>query len=69
MGSSCPRARWSGVGVRPDPLTASLGLPTKGGRLVVDQDLAVPGHPEVFAAGDAAAVPDLTRPGRASSPR
>jgi NADH dehydrogenase len=52
------------VGVRPDPLTASLDLPTKGGRLVVDEYLAAPGHPEVFAAGDAAAVPDLTRPGQ-----
>jgi len=52
------------VGVRPGPLVASLDLPTEGGRLVVDQDLAVPGHPELFAAGDAAAVPDRTRPGR-----
>jgi NADH dehydrogenase len=52
------------VGVRPDPLTASLGLPTEGGRLVVDPYLTVPGHPELFAAGDVAAVPDLTRPGR-----
>jgi NADH:ubiquinone reductase (H+-translocating) len=52
------------VGVRPDPLVASLGLPTDGGRLVVDPYLSVPGHPEVVACGDAAAVPDPTRPGR-----
>lgn len=51
------------VGVRPDPLVESLGLPTSHGRLVVDETLAVPGHPDVFAAGDVAAVPDLTRPG------
>lgn len=51
------------VGVRPDPFVAGLGLPTREGRLVVDTELAVPGHPEVYAAGDAAAVPDLTRPG------
>jgi NADH:ubiquinone reductase (H+-translocating) len=51
------------VGVRPDPLVADLGLETAGGRLVVDEYLAVPGHPEVLACGDAAAVPDLTRPG------
>ncbi|MGH3418635.1 MAG: NAD(P)/FAD-dependent oxidoreductase [Streptosporangiaceae bacterium] len=51
------------VGVRPDPLISSLGLPTNHGRLVVDERLAVPGHPEIFAAGDIAAVPDLTRPG------
>ncbi|MER5972559.1 NAD(P)/FAD-dependent oxidoreductase [Streptomyces sp. NPDC002055] len=51
------------VGVRPDPLVAELGLPTEKGRLVVDEYLTVPGRPEVFACGDAAAVPDLTRPG------
>ncbi|MEV6400004.1 NAD(P)/FAD-dependent oxidoreductase [Streptomyces sp. NPDC051907] len=51
------------VGVRPDPLVAEVGLPVVGGRLVVDPTLTVPGRPEVFACGDAAAVPDLTRPG------
>ena len=51
------------VGTWPDPLISSLGLPTDHGRLVVDERLAVPGHPGVFAAGDVAAVPDLTRPG------
>jgi NADH dehydrogenase len=51
------------VGVRPDPLVAGLGLETKKGRLVVDEFLSVPGHPDVYACGDAAAVPDLTRPG------
>ncbi|HEY6421741.1 MAG TPA: NAD(P)/FAD-dependent oxidoreductase [Pseudonocardiaceae bacterium] len=52
------------VGVRPDPLVDTLGLPTQRGRLVVDEYLTVPGHPEVYACGDAAAVPDLTRPGQ-----
>ena len=51
------------VGVRPDPLVSELGLATKQGRLVVDEFLAVPGYPDVYACGDAAAVPDLTRPG------
>ncbi|GGL05680.1 hypothetical protein Sme01_56510 [Sphaerisporangium melleum] len=51
------------VGVRPDPLIESLGLPAERGRLLVDEYLRVPGRPEVFACGDAAAVPDLTRPG------
>ncbi|MEE1753924.1 NAD(P)/FAD-dependent oxidoreductase [Streptomyces sp. SP18CS02] len=51
------------VGVRPDPLVSALGLPVERGRLVVSPQLGVPGHPEVFACGDAAAVPDLTRPG------
>jgi NADH:ubiquinone reductase (H+-translocating) len=51
------------VGVRPDPLVDALGLKTERGRLVVDEYLNVPGRPEVFACGDAAAVPDLSRPG------
>lgn len=51
------------VGVRPDPVIEGLGLPTNRGRLVVDEYLTVPGRPEVFACGDAAAVPDLTQPG------
>jgi NADH dehydrogenase len=51
------------VGVRPDPFVDSLGLETRRGRLVVNEYLNVPGHPEIFACGDAAAVPDLTRPG------
>ncbi|HZC73187.1 MAG TPA: NAD(P)/FAD-dependent oxidoreductase [Jatrophihabitans sp.] len=51
------------VGVRPDPLVAELSLPTERGRLQVAETLAVPEHPHVFACGDCAAVPDLTRPG------
>jgi NADH:ubiquinone reductase (H+-translocating) len=51
------------VGVRPDPLVDAVGVATQKGRLVVDEYLNVPGHPDVFACGDAAAVPDLTRPG------
>ena len=51
------------VGVRPDPFVEDLGLRTEKGRLVVDEYLNVPGFPEVFACGDAAAVPDLTKPG------
>lgn len=55
------------VGVRPDPLIESLGLHTQQGRLVVNEDLTVPDHPEVFACGDAAAVPDRSRPGQATA--
>jgi NADH dehydrogenase len=51
------------VGVRPDPLVEALGLELRQGRLVVDEFLTVPGHPDMYACGDAAAVPDLTRPG------
>jgi NADH dehydrogenase len=53
--------------VRPDPLVEAFGLPTNKGRLVVDAELSVPGHPDVFACGDAAAVPDLTRPGEVTA--
>ncbi|MBE1495260.1 NADH dehydrogenase [Amycolatopsis lexingtonensis] len=52
------------VGVRPDPLVAEIGLETAKGRLVVTERLNVPGRDDVFACGDAAAVPDLTRPGQ-----
>ncbi|ASL10181.1 dehydrogenase [Mycobacterium intracellulare subsp. chimaera] len=45
------------------PLIQDLRPPTEKGRITVQPDLQVPGHPEVFAAGDAAAVPDLTQPG------
>ncbi|MCD9877149.1 NAD(P)/FAD-dependent oxidoreductase [Streptomyces guryensis] len=51
------------VGVRPDPLVESTGQPLERGRLLVDPHLQVPGRPEVFACGDAAAVPDLNNPG------
>ncbi|GGY14493.1 FAD-dependent oxidoreductase [Streptomyces djakartensis] len=51
------------VGVRPDPLVESLGLPMEKGRLLVDPHLQVPGRPELFACGDVAAVPDLEKPG------
>jgi NADH dehydrogenase len=51
------------VGVRADPLVAALSLPTDRGRLQVHETLVVPGHVHVFACGDCAAVPDVTRPG------
>ncbi|MGW7206270.1 FAD-dependent oxidoreductase [Streptomyces sp. NPDC054837] len=51
------------VGVRPDPLVEGVGQPLERGRLIVDPYLQVPGRPEVFACGDAAAVPDLNDPG------
>ncbi|MCX2966772.1 NAD(P)/FAD-dependent oxidoreductase [Gordonia sp. NPDC062954] len=49
------------AGVSANPLIESLGLPTEKGRLTVRTDLSVPDHPDVFAAGDAAAVPDTTK--------
>jgi NADH:quinone reductase (non-electrogenic) len=55
------------VGVRADPLVEDIGLKTEKGRVVVDEFMRVSGHPEVFACGDAAAVPDVTRPGQATA--
>jgi NADH dehydrogenase len=51
------------VGVRADPLVTGLDLDTNRGRLVVDEFMSVPGAPDIYACGDCAAVPDLTRPG------
>jgi NADH:ubiquinone reductase (H+-translocating) len=52
------------VGVRPDPFAASIGLSTDRGRLVVDEYLNIPDHSDIYACGDAAAVPDPGRPGQ-----
>jgi NADH dehydrogenase len=56
------------TGVTGAPLIEKLGLPTEKGRLKVQTDLQVPGHPDVFSAGDAAAVPDVTSPGNITPP-
>ncbi|HEU4845404.1 MAG TPA: FAD-dependent oxidoreductase, partial [Burkholderiaceae bacterium] len=46
------------AGIAAPPLLARLGLPTsKGGQIVVDATLAVPGHPGIYALGDCAACP------------
>jgi NADH dehydrogenase len=52
------------VGVRADPLVDKLDLATNRGRLEVDEFMAVPGAQHIYACGDFAAVPDLTRPGQ-----
>ena len=45
------------AGVSASPLTKKLGVPLdRGGRVQVNPDLSLPGHPEVFAIGDLAAV-------------
>ena len=46
-----------GAGVSASPLGRMLGAPTdRAGRVLVEPDLSVPGHPEVLVAGDLAAV-------------
>jgi NADH:ubiquinone reductase (H+-translocating) len=52
------------VGVRADPLVDGVNLATNHGRLDVDEYMAVPGTAGIYACGDCAAVPDLTRPGQ-----
>jgi NADH dehydrogenase len=48
-----------GAGVRANPLADSLGLEqTRGGRILVGEDLSVPGHPELFCVGDIAGAGD-----------
>jgi NADH dehydrogenase len=57
------------AGVKPHPVVAKLGLPlTDGGRIDVDATMRVSGHENVWAIGDAAAVPDPARKGQASPP-
>ncbi|HXA84794.1 MAG TPA: NAD(P)/FAD-dependent oxidoreductase, partial [Candidatus Dormibacteraeota bacterium] len=46
-----------GAGVSASPLGKMLGVPTdKAGRVIVQPDLTVPGHPEVFVTGDLASA-------------
>ena len=47
------------AGVAASPLLATLGVPLdRAGRVAVERDLSIPGHPEVFVVGDAAAFVD-----------
>lgn len=47
------------AGVAASPLTASLGVTTdRGGRITPDPDLSVPGHPDIFVAGDLVSMKD-----------
>lgn len=56
----CRTLIWT-AGVAASPLIATLDAETARGRLVVTPELKVPGADGVFALGDAAAVPDLTK--------
>lgn len=49
------------AGVQASPLGASLGVPLdRAGRVAVNPDLSVPGHPEIFVAGDLASFTHQT---------
>ena len=57
------------AGVSASPLTARLGVPLdKAGRVIVNSDLSLPGHPEVFAIGDLAAAKSDGKPVPGVSP-
>jgi NADH dehydrogenase len=46
-----------GAGVQASPLARSLGVPLdRAGRVLVEPDLTIPGHPDVFVIGDLAAA-------------
>ncbi|MGD0523528.1 MAG: NAD(P)/FAD-dependent oxidoreductase [Polyangiaceae bacterium] len=50
----CSVVLWA-AGVSANPLTATLGVPLDAsGRVKVEPDLTVPGHPRIFVIGDAA---------------
>ncbi len=54
----CGTVVWT-AGVRANPVADNLGLTQgRGGRVRVNPDLSVPGHPEVFVIGDLAAATD-----------
>jgi NADH dehydrogenase len=57
------------AGVKPSPLVAELGLPLhETGRIETDAYMRVTGHENVWAIGDAAAVPDPAQDGKGPCP-
>jgi NADH dehydrogenase len=59
-GTSIPAATliWT-AGVKPSAVIASLPCQKERGRLLVNEDMSVPGVPGLWAAGDCAAIPDV----------
>ncbi len=53
------------AGLKANPLVQSLGIDLDRGRIPVGAQLNLPGHPEVFAVGDCAAVADPEGEGHA----
>ncbi|MGI8845207.1 MAG: NAD(P)/FAD-dependent oxidoreductase [Thermoleophilaceae bacterium] len=57
------------AGVKPPAIVSRLGLPvTEHGRIQAEETTRVPGHRNIWAIGDAAAVPDPARKGQPSPP-
>jgi NADH dehydrogenase len=59
-GTSIPSATliWT-AGVKPSPVIESLPCQKEHGRLLVNEDMSVPGVSGLWAAGDCAAIPDV----------
>lgn len=62
----CATTIWT-AGVKASPITATLGVELdRGGRILVEPDCSLPGHPDIFAAGDCVSLVDangVTVPG------
>jgi NADH dehydrogenase len=56
------------AGVKPHPVVERLGLPLQHGRIATDRYCQVPGRQNVWAVGDAAAVPDPMKRRKQASP-
>jgi NADH:ubiquinone reductase (H+-translocating) len=64
----CRMVCWT-AGVKPAPVVRELGLPLDGGgRIEVDETMRVHGQQNVWAIGDAAAVPDPAAKGQRPCP-
>jgi NADH dehydrogenase len=64
----CRMVAWT-AGVKAHPVVGSLGVPLdRSGRIIADRTLRVEGHANVWALGDAAAVPDPAHLERACPP-
>ncbi|MBI4292081.1 MAG: NAD(P)/FAD-dependent oxidoreductase [Betaproteobacteria bacterium] len=65
---ACRTAVWA-AGVAASPLGRMLGAPLeRAGRVIVEPDLTLPGHPEVSVIGDLASVPSHRPPVPAIAP-
>ncbi|MBX3188904.1 MAG: NAD(P)/FAD-dependent oxidoreductase [Labilithrix sp.] len=56
------------AGVEPAPITRTLGVTLEGGRVPVEHDLSIVGHPDAFAIGDVASFKPRVEDGAASKP-
>ena len=46
------------IGTKPNPLIEQMDVPNERGRITVNPDMSIPGHPNLWAIGDCALVPN-----------